>query len=88
MIFDFIKNHARIFPFEKMRKVLKVNLSRHYRRNTAAISQRLQKKAVLKEKIITLDCESKQRYGSPRIAMELNILGYKISRFESLLELA
>ena len=80
MIFDFIKNHAKIFPIEKMCKVLKVSQSGYYRWKTAAISQRLQKKTVLKEKITAFYFESKQRYGSPRITMELNILGYKISR--------
>ena len=80
MIFDFIKNHTKIFPIEKMCKVLKVSQSGYYRWKTATISQRLQKKTVLKEKITVLYFESKQRYGSPRITMELNILGYKISR--------
>ena len=88
MIFDFIKNHAKIFPIEKMCKVLKVSQSGYYRWKTAAISQRLKKKTVLKEKITALYFESKQRYGSPRITMELNVLGYEISRPESLLELA
>jgi len=35
---------------------------------------------LIKEKITTIYFESKQRYGSPRITKELNILGYKISR--------
>lgn len=80
MIFGFIKNHAEIFPIEKMCKVLNVSQSGYYRWKTATISQRLQKKTILKEKITALYFESKQRYGSPRITMELNILGYKISR--------
>ncbi|WP_432670941.1 hypothetical protein [Flavobacterium sp. SM2513] len=81
-----------------MCKVLKVSQSDYYRWKIAVISKRLQKKNVLKEKITALYFESKQRYGSPRpesyartgeaITMELNILGYKISRPESLLELA
>ncbi|WP_432670543.1 IS3 family transposase [Flavobacterium sp. SM2513] len=80
MIFDFIKNHAKIFPIEKMCKVLKVSQSGYYRWKIAAISKRLQKMNVLKEKITSLYFESKQRYGSPRITMELNILGFQISR--------
>lgn len=80
MIFDFIKNHERIFPIEKMCKVLKVSQSGYYRWKFATISTRLQKKEVLKEKITLLYFESKQRYGSPRITKELNVLGYKISR--------
>ena len=80
MIFDFIKNHAKIFPIEKMCKVLKVSQSGYYRWKIAAISKRLRKKNVLKEKITVLYFEFKQRYGSPRITMELNSLGYQISR--------
>ncbi|WP_243698935.1 IS3 family transposase [Flavobacterium sandaracinum] len=80
MIFVFIKNHVRIFPIEKMCKVLKVSESGYYRWKFATISKRLQKKNILKEKITILYFESKQRYGSPRITMELNILGHKISR--------
>lgn len=63
-----------------MCKVLKVSQSGYYRWKIAVLSKRLQKKNVLKEKITALYFESKQRYGSPRITMELNILGYKISR--------
>lgn len=35
----------------------------------------------MKEKITTIYFESKQRYGSPQMAIELNALGFKISRF-------
>ncbi|WP_413998075.1 hypothetical protein ACMDB5_09775 [Flavobacterium sp. W1B] len=37
----------------------------------------------MKEQIISVSFESKQRYGSPRITLELYSLGYKISRPES-----
>ena len=59
MIFVFIKNHARIFPIEKMCKVLKVSESGYYRWKFATISKRLQKKNILKEKITILYFESK-----------------------------
>ena len=80
MIFDFIKNHEKIFPIEKMCKVLKVIQSGYYRWKHNSISQRKQRVIALKEKITTVYFESKQRYGSPRITIELNALGYKISR--------
>jgi transposase InsO family protein len=80
MIFDFIKNHEKIFPIEKMCKVLKVSQSGYYRWKNNFISFRAKKSSVLKEKITTIYFESKQRYGSPRITIELNALGYKISR--------
>ena len=75
MKFDFIKNHEKIFPIEKMYKVLKVSQSGYYRWENNYISIRAKKVSVLKEKITTIYFESKQRYGSPRITIELNVLG-------------
>lgn len=80
MIFDFIKNHEKIFPIEKMCKVLKVSQSGYYHWKQAIISKRIQRMNLVKEKITAIYFESKQRYGSPRITIELNALGYKISR--------
>ncbi len=80
MIFDFIKNHEKIFPIEKMCKVLKVSQSGYFRWKNNIISNRTQRSNNIKEIITTIYFESKQRYGSPRITIELNVLGYKISR--------
>ena len=90
MIFDFIKNHEKIFPIEKMCKVLKVSQSGYYRWKNRILSKRIRKKNLIKEKITAIYFESKQRYGSPRpensartgevITIELNVLGLKISR--------
>ncbi len=88
MIFDFIKNHEKIFPIEKMCKVLQVSQSGYYRYKSKIISVRVQKMNLIKQKITSIYFESKQRYGSPRMTAELNVLGYKTSRPESLLELA
>lgn len=81
MIYDFIKNHEKIFPIEKMCKVLQVSPSGYYRWKNKTVSNRIQKKNLIKEKITAIYFESKQRYGSPRITIELNTLGFKISRF-------
>lgn len=80
MIFDFIKNHEKIFPIEKMCQVLQVSSSGYYRWKTKIISNRVQRMNQIKEKITSIYFESKQRYGSPRISMELQSLGFKISR--------
>lgn len=80
MIFDFIKNHEKIFPIEKMCKVLQVSPSGYYRWKNKDVSNRIQKMNLMKEKITAIYFESKQRYGSPRITIELNTLGFKISR--------
>ena len=80
MIFDFIKNHERIFPIEKMCKVLKISQSSYFRWKKCPFSVRFHKKEELKQRILTIYFDSKQRYGSPRITAELNNLGFKISR--------
>lgn len=80
MIFDFIKNHEKIFPIEKMCQVLAVSSSGYYRYKNKKSSIRLQKIKVIKAKITSIYFETKQRYGSPRMTLELQSLGYKISR--------
>ena len=50
MIFDFIKNHEKIFPIEKMCQVLEVSSSGYYRYKSKKISIRLQRTKVVKEK--------------------------------------
>ena len=83
MIFDFIKNHEKIFPIEKMCKVLEVSSSGYYWYKSKKTSIRLQRIIGIKEKITTIYFETKQRYTSPRMTIELQSLGYQISRPES-----
>lgn len=80
MIFDFVKNHEKIFPIEKMCKVLQVSPSGYYRWKKKVISIRLQRINGIKEKITAIYFDTKQRYGSPRMTLELQSLGYQISR--------
>ena len=80
MIFDFIKNHEKIFPIEKMCQVLQVSSSGYYRWKTKIISKRVERMNNIKEKITAIYFQSKQRYGSPRITIELQSLGFEISR--------
>lgn len=63
-----------------MCKFLKVSQSGYYRWKSNFISNRVQKINRIKEKITTIYFESKQRYGSSRITIELSALGYKTSR--------
>ena len=71
MIFDFIKNHGKIFQIEKMCKVLEVSSSEYYRYKSKKTSIRLQRIIGIKEKITAIYFEAKQRYGSPRMTIEL-----------------
>ena len=80
MIYDFITNNEKVFPIEKMCQVLQVSSNGYYRWKRKIISNRILKMNHIKEKITSIYFESKQRYGSPRITIELQSLGYKISR--------
>ena len=66
-----------------MCKVLQVSSGSYYRWKKQTISARQQLKIAIKEKITLIYFKSKQRYGSPRITLELWSVGYKISRPES-----
>lgn len=63
-----------------MCKVLKISQSSYFRWKKCPFSVRFHKKEELKQCILTIYFDSKQRYGSPRITAELNNLGFKISR--------
>ena len=80
MKYTFIKNHEYLFTIEKMCKVLQVSTSGYYKWKSKPISNRILTKNEIKQKVTTIYFTSKQRYGSPRITIELNALGYKISR--------
>ena len=80
MIYSFIKNNEKLFPIEKMCKVLQVSNGSYYRWKKQIITARQQRKIAIKEQITLIYFESKQRYGSPRITLELQSFGYKISR--------
>lgn len=80
MKYTFIKNHEYLFPIEKMCKVLQASTSGYYKWKSKPISNRILTKNEIKQKVTTIYFTSKQRYGSPRITIELNALGYKISR--------
>ena len=80
MIYSSIKNNEQLFPIEKMCKVLQVCSGSYYRWKKQAITLRQQLKITIKEKITLIYFIAKQRYVSPKITLELQYLGYKVSR--------
>ena len=80
MKYTFIKNHEYLFPIEKMCQVLEVGSSGYFKWKNKPISNRILRKSEIKQQITSIYFTSKQRYGSPRITIELNALGYRISR--------
>ncbi len=80
MIYRFIKNHETVFPIEKMCKVLGIGLRSYYDWKSSGVSDRKHRAMLLQEKVKAVYFNKEQRYGSPRIAMELRAQGDKISR--------
>lgn len=70
----------KLFSIEKMCKVLQVSSGSYYRWKKQKITVRLQLKINIKVKIISIHFESKQRYGNPRITLELDSLDWKPSK--------
>lgn len=80
MIYTFIKNHECEFPIGIMCKVLDVSSSSYYAWKRSPVSHQKLRKQRLKSLIMEYYFEFKQKYGSPRIAAELNARGHKVSR--------
>jgi hypothetical protein len=64
-----------------MCKVLHVGQRSYYQWKSQSVSDRKQR-VVLVEKITSIYFESKQRYGSPRMTVELASLGSKVSKLQ------
>lgn len=80
MIYRFIYEHEKMFPIEKMCKVLKVGRRSYYDWKSPNIPERKQRELFLKQEIKRVYFAAKQRYGSPRITSEMEALGNKVSR--------
>lgn len=80
MIYRFIKNHETLYPIEKMCKALGIGLRSYYDWKSNSVSDRKQRAILIKKEIGTVYFNKKQRYGSPRIAVELTAKGIRVSR--------
>ncbi|MDM1524075.1 IS3 family transposase [Empedobacter sp. 225-1] len=78
--YRFIESHTTIFPVEKMCKVLKVSRSSYYKWLVGVPSKRALYNQMLSDEIKRIYTLYKGRYGSPRIAKELESLGIKVSK--------
>jgi transposase InsO family protein len=75
MRFVFIEAHARIFHIVTMCRVLEVSKAGYYAWCARPLCDRVKDDRVLTEKIRTIHKQVKERYGSPRVRMELKALG-------------
>ncbi len=75
MRFVFIHAHARIWPVSTMCRVLEVSRAGYYAWRARPLCERGQADRVLTAKIRRIQQQVRQRYGSPRVRMELRALG-------------
>lgn len=76
MRFTFIQSHARIFHITTMCRVLAVSRAGYYAWRARPLCERVKDDRVLTEKIRDIQEQVRQRYGSPRVRMELKALGF------------
>ena len=76
MRFAFIDAHACIFHITTMCRVLEVSRAGYYAWRARPLCDRVKDDRVLTEKIRKIQQQVKNRYGSPRVRMELKALGF------------
>lgn len=77
--FEFIDQHISCFPVKDMCRILDVSTSGYYKWRNKTLSKRDQHNLVLLEEIKKIHYTNKKRYGSPRIARELEVSGFRAS---------
>lgn len=80
MIFNFIINHEKLYSTKKMCRILGVGEVSYYRWKNQIVSKTQLRIILLKQEVLSLFIEGKKRYGSSRIAIELQNRGYKTTR--------
>jgi transposase InsO family protein len=80
MRFAFIQSHARIWRVRTMCRVLEVSRAGYYAWRARPLCERVKDDRVLTEKIREIQKRVKQRYGSPRVRMELRALGLRCGK--------
>ena len=80
MRFAFIDQHARIFHITTMCRVLEVSRAGYYAWRARPLCDRVKDDRVLTAKIREIQQQVKQRYGSPRVRMELKALGFSCGK--------
>ncbi|WDF66713.1 IS3 family transposase [Flavobacterium sp. KACC 22763] len=75
-----MKENSKIFPVEKMCRIFQIHKSSFFRWRKRTPTARSERKAHIITEIIKIYHWSQCRYGSPRIAKELDTIGIKVSR--------
>jgi putative transposase len=78
--YEFIRENAEVFPVEKMCRIFQIHKSSFFRWRKRTPTVKSVRKAHIIKEIIRIYHWSQCRYGSPRIAKELDSIGIKVSR--------
>ncbi|MEO8880891.1 MAG: IS3 family transposase [Gemmatimonadaceae bacterium] len=76
MRFVFIQKHTRIWRITTMCRVLEVSRAGYYAWRARPLCERVKTDRVLTAKIREIHDQVKHRFGSPRVRMELQALGF------------
>jgi len=79
MIFRFMASNEKIYSIRLMCEVLGMNRGTYRSWKKQVISEKKKRKILIQKKITSIFFAYKQRYGCPRITVELKKAGYKIS---------
>lgn len=80
LLYQFIENNEKIYSIKRICEVLGVGAVGYRRWKKQIITETESRIILIKEEIAAFFFEFKQRYGSARIARELQVRGYKISK--------
>ena len=80
MRFAFIQSHARIWHITTMCRVLEVSRAGYYAWRGRPLCERVKQDHLLTTRIREIQRDVKQRYGSPRVRMELRALGFPVGK--------
>jgi putative transposase len=80
MRFAFIQSHARIWRITTMCRVLEVSRAGYYAWRARPLCERVKSDQILTDKIRAIHEQVKHRYGSPRVRMELQALGFSAGK--------
>lgn len=77
--FDFIKENENRYSIRMMAEVLSIDRREYQRWKKKPLNDTQQKKILMQQKIASVFYAAGQRYGSERIAVELQNSGYQLS---------
>jgi putative transposase len=78
--FAFIQQHARIFHIATMCQVLQVSKAGYYAWRVRPLCDRVRDDWMLRARIRRIQEQVRQRYGEPRVRMELRALGFRCGK--------